>query len=266
MNTRKNGLSHEWFPYRFQICIIYVLACVLMAGGLSQAQAYVCGDNDGDGKIDIGDVVVLIDYIFRGGPLPTQTEGSDANCNGGIDIGDAVFLIRYIFGKGPAPCSECPPIDQYILFEICYSNFAWMPTLKGLYVTNTGQVITYQYDPDDVFWPPPLWDDDITEWELLYRYRHNPRLCRTVPPDELYAMYQLIDPAGEGSLSATVMRCADFGTMYFVAYTFDAQSSTYHPILLEIAGDWAQTNFSPEAGILFEWLRMCGYENIPCRY
>ncbi len=246
--------------------ILIVFAAIALNGSHALGKSYQCGDPNDDGNVNIGDAVTIIDYIFRGSGLPPQPDAADANCNGAIDVGDAVSLINHVFSGGPAPCSDCPPIGQYILFEVCYSNFAWAPTLKGFYVNNNGQVITYEYDYDQVTWPAPQWHEEYTEWELMYRYNHNPRLCQTIPDYQLNVMYQLVEPASEGPISDTVFRCFDFGEIYSVAYIFDADNGVYQPVLLELAGDFAQKNFSPEAEQLVEWLMICGYDEFPCRY
>jgi hypothetical protein len=61
------------------------------------------GDANGDGAIDAGDVVYLIDYLYRDGPAPNPPELGDANCDGAIDPGDVVYLINYLFREGPPP-------------------------------------------------------------------------------------------------------------------------------------------------------------------
>jgi hypothetical protein len=69
-----------------------------------------CGDANGDGHIDISDVVFLIAYIFSGGSAPgpcvTPHGLGDANGDGYIDISDVVYLIAYIFSGGLKP--HCP--------------------------------------------------------------------------------------------------------------------------------------------------------------
>jgi hypothetical protein len=70
------------------------------------APSYVCGDANGDTKINSGDAVYIISYIFRGGPAPVPLGAGDANCNGKINSGDAIYIISYIFRGGPALC--CP--------------------------------------------------------------------------------------------------------------------------------------------------------------
>lgn len=66
-------------------------------------ESYVYGDANGDGSVDIDDVVFLINYIFADGPAPEPAESADVNCSGDIDIDDVVYLIAYIFSGGPPP-------------------------------------------------------------------------------------------------------------------------------------------------------------------
>ncbi|MCK4224647.1 MAG: dockerin type I repeat-containing protein [candidate division Zixibacteria bacterium] len=66
-------------------------------------QGYVYGDANGDGVIDLGDVVYLINYLYRDGDPPNPIEAGDANCDGTVDLGDAVYLLNYLFRGGPPP-------------------------------------------------------------------------------------------------------------------------------------------------------------------
>ena len=69
---------------------------------------FLCGDADGSGSVTISDAVLLINYIFAGGPAPNPVAAGDADCSGSLTISDAVLLINYIFAGGAAPCSACP--------------------------------------------------------------------------------------------------------------------------------------------------------------
>jgi hypothetical protein len=64
------------------------------------------GDANGDGAVDVGDVVFLVAYVFKGGPAPVPVLAGDANCDDASDVGDAVYLIAYVFKGGPPP--GCP--------------------------------------------------------------------------------------------------------------------------------------------------------------
>lgn len=63
------------------------------------------GDCNGDGGIDISDVIYLINYLFIGGPAPDPVQAGDANLDGTVNIADAVYLINYLFIGGPLQCN-----------------------------------------------------------------------------------------------------------------------------------------------------------------
>jgi hypothetical protein len=78
--------------------------------GTAVAPCTDCGDANGDGGIDISDVVFVISYIFSGGAAPgdcsTPQGLGDADGSGSVDISDVVYVIAYIFSGGYAP--HCP--------------------------------------------------------------------------------------------------------------------------------------------------------------
>ena len=64
------------------------------------------GDANGDGIIDVGDVVYLVSYLYRNGPAPDPLEAGDANCDAIVNVGDVVYLVSYLYKGGPPP--GCP--------------------------------------------------------------------------------------------------------------------------------------------------------------
>ena len=63
----------------------------------------VAGDANNDGKVNVGDAVYIITYVFRGGPAPICMQEGDANGDGKVNVGDAVYIITFVFRGGPAP-------------------------------------------------------------------------------------------------------------------------------------------------------------------
>jgi hypothetical protein len=61
------------------------------------------GDVNASGAVEVGDVVYLINYLFRDGPYPPNLEIGDVNCDEAVNGGDVVFLISYLFRGGPEP-------------------------------------------------------------------------------------------------------------------------------------------------------------------
>jgi hypothetical protein len=76
---------------------------LVIEAGFVHASFVKRGDATADGVIDIGDVVYLINYLFRNGSVPCPFEAGDANCDGVVVIGDVVYLINYLFRGGPLP-------------------------------------------------------------------------------------------------------------------------------------------------------------------
>jgi hypothetical protein len=64
------------------------------------------GDFNGDGSIDVGDVVFSINYLFANGPTLTPLQAGDVNCDEIIDTADIVYLINYLFIGGAPPCES----------------------------------------------------------------------------------------------------------------------------------------------------------------
>ena len=65
---------------------------------------YKSGDANGDWIVDVGDVVFLINYLYKSGSVPDPLVSGDATCDGYVDVGDVVCLINYLFKSGPEPC------------------------------------------------------------------------------------------------------------------------------------------------------------------
>jgi hypothetical protein len=78
----------------------------LWGGAITVPVKLICGNPNGDNDVNVGDVVFLINHIFRDGPAPVPWQLGDANVDGAVDVGDVVFLIAASFRYGPQP--ECP--------------------------------------------------------------------------------------------------------------------------------------------------------------
>jgi hypothetical protein len=65
---------------------------------------YQSGDANGDGSINVGDVVYLVSYLYQHGMPPDPPEAGDVNGDGVINLGDVIYLVNYLFRGGPPPC------------------------------------------------------------------------------------------------------------------------------------------------------------------
>ncbi len=61
------------------------------------------GDANADGRVDVGDAIHLLNYLFKGGPDPSSGYAADTSSDGVVDLGDVVHLLNYLFKGGSAP-------------------------------------------------------------------------------------------------------------------------------------------------------------------
>ena len=60
------------------------------------------GDANGDGSLDISDLVYLVEYMFHGGEAVSVW--TDCNCDGQVDVSDLVILVEYMFAGLQSGC------------------------------------------------------------------------------------------------------------------------------------------------------------------
>ncbi len=65
---------------------------------------FLRGDANADGNVSLSDIVYLINYLFKHGPVPEPIQKGDTNCDGNVSLSDIVYLINYLFKSGPPPC------------------------------------------------------------------------------------------------------------------------------------------------------------------
>jgi len=97
----------------FEPCGLDTLRCNLLFHSNDPDEALVTvpvtmwsgrGDVNGDCRLDVVDVVFLLNYIFIGGPAPNPLCVGDVDRSGGDpDSEDALYLISYLFLCGPPP-------------------------------------------------------------------------------------------------------------------------------------------------------------------
>jgi len=79
----------------------------LVEGGFwSLGISFIPGDENGNGQINIADVVWLANYLLKNGPAPIPFWAGDVNCSGTIAINDPVYLANYLLKGGPSPCGD----------------------------------------------------------------------------------------------------------------------------------------------------------------
>lgn len=73
------------------------------SGQLLTCRLAGAGDANFDIKFNVADCVMIISYVFKGGPMAAPLAAADLNCDGVVNVGDVVFYIAWVFKGGPGP-------------------------------------------------------------------------------------------------------------------------------------------------------------------
>ena len=71
------------------------------------SRGFIRGDANGDGSIDLGDVVACLLVLFTGEPTDCL-DSLDTDDSGYLEITDAIQMLEYLFLDGPAPAWPFP--------------------------------------------------------------------------------------------------------------------------------------------------------------
>lgn len=101
-----NGNRRRPIPLLALLVISIVAATILYPTSVSNG-ALICGDLDRSGGITAADIIWLINYVFKGGPMPEPDELADVNGDLTINLSDVIYLINYVYKGGED--LTCPP-------------------------------------------------------------------------------------------------------------------------------------------------------------
>jgi hypothetical protein len=81
---------------------------VVKTGGFTfEGPKFIRGDTDRDGAAGVTDVILILNYLFRGGTLACL-EAADANDDGSVDVSDALKVLLYRYAGRPPPPAPYP--------------------------------------------------------------------------------------------------------------------------------------------------------------
>ena len=81
--------------------------------GVEGRPAFVRGDANRDGAVDISDAVTVLFHLFRGESSLECDDHADTDDNGRLELTDAVYLLDFLFRRGvqPPPPYPAPGLD-----------------------------------------------------------------------------------------------------------------------------------------------------------
>lgn len=88
--------------FAFAVFSLFSLAAA-QEQGVIYSGSHRGGDANDDGRVDIGDAVYQLQWMFQGGEDINCKRCVDNNGDGRIDITDAIYLLNFLFMGGPEP-------------------------------------------------------------------------------------------------------------------------------------------------------------------
>jgi len=79
--------------------LVFMLAPLYVQGGSSHSAGRFLGDVNLDGRIDVTDVMCIVDYVLSKQLTEFAAYNADINDDGAIDITDAMVIVDYLLGK-----------------------------------------------------------------------------------------------------------------------------------------------------------------------
>ena len=74
--------------------------------------AFLRGDCNDDGAVNISDATCVLNWLFAGGETPRCVAATNTNGDDAANISDATYLLNFLFGGGDglaAPFPDCGP-------------------------------------------------------------------------------------------------------------------------------------------------------------
>ena len=94
--------------------LVSVFEVVEDAPVLRELPRFLRGDTNGDGDLDLSDVIIVLQYLFQGRARVVCEKAADYDDSGELDIADGIGLLNYLFMGGrvaPPPGVSVPGID-----------------------------------------------------------------------------------------------------------------------------------------------------------
>ena len=66
----------------------------------------MCGDINADNNFSAADIILLVNYVFKGGAGPVVPGHGDTNCDGVTTSADIIRMVNFVFKASTPPCSR----------------------------------------------------------------------------------------------------------------------------------------------------------------
>lgn len=165
-----------------------------------------------------------------------------------------IILIGILFAISLQGCkkSYVASDKQLILFQYDYINFAWGYTHEGFYIDDKGNIYEYQ-NPEG--WNFHKGDYNLTDVQMAENLAKCTLSDKKVDIAELSRFSSHIRNLAASKVTAMKNEAADAGTITYLCYSYNEQSSVYKGTLIKMEGDFSCENLNFFSRKISLWLK-----------
>lgn len=163
-----------------------------------------------------------------------------------------VILIVILLLTGCEKKNDSPPtVNQLILFQSEYINFAWVYDHRGILIDSSGRVRSYKL--------PKIWHfPDTSGYVSLSDMDDNIGQLDTsafkIKKDTLLKYFDKLKGAALGKITDPVQAMFDAGAHRYSGFIYDSKTKKYKEVLIRQSGDVYIENKSQEAKEIYYWM------------
>jgi len=160
------------------------------------------------------------------------------------------ILFLFIFFNCKKENETTPLLNQEVLFEVGFINYAWFFEHHGALIDSAGKV--WHYDKP-VNWHFPT-NGYISSTDMKENIQKLDASNYTINKDSLIKYFVKLKKAAIGEISEPINRGNDIGYFFWLGYIYDSKTGMYKEIILKVTGDTYIENKSVEAKEIYKWL------------
>ncbi|MBS2097593.1 hypothetical protein [Carboxylicivirga linearis] len=148
--------------------------------------------------------------------------------------------------------TQYTPINQRILFQVEYINYAWIYQHNGYLIDCSGNIYSFN-NPEN--WNFIEDNGTISEVAMNENLLSTDSIIYTLDDANLENKQYKINHAVKGNISDLKCEMVDAGTIVYSTFTLNKRTHKYKQVILNQWGDCSRENSSAAAKDLYEWLR-----------
>jgi len=146
-------------------------------------------------------------------------------------------------------------IDQPVVFQYDYINYAWGFRHHGFLIDGKGYIVGFQQPAK---WMDPDSSGMITKADLEFNLSQGDTICGQVDIEDLERNFKKIMDIRSGKIIDNGMVMADAGTGVLSAWYWSENAQKYENVFLISNGDYSMENSHESVSSLVEWLKEIG--------